>query len=188
MRGYFRLFLTASLLFALLASCTSNVGQGFADEVVGRQEAAQAAKEEPAEPYPVKVTTYSDGQFSPELGFNVTSYPNDSRITAKKFFAIDDWYGQIEFDTADGLGLVLRAAPKDSGYLTTTYTELHDASDTARTVDGIDVRTRNSSLGCSMITWNRGDFQFLLHSNKSQGEPPKEIVDILVQETACQAA
>ena len=187
MRSYFGLLLTTGLLLAFLASCSSNVGQGFADEVVARQEAAQAANEEPVEPYPVKVTTYSDGHFSPELGFDVTSYPNNSQISAEKFFAIDDWYGQIEFATDGGLGLVLRSAFKDAGYLTTTYTELHDASDTVRTVDGIEVRTRNSSQGCSMITWNRGDFQFLLHSNKSQGEPPKEIVDILVQETACQA-
>ena len=185
--------LAGVLLCLLLAGC-SNAGQKFADYVAQRNQvvtnmdgstSAPATSASAAEPIPI--VSYTNGSFAPTLGFNVVSFPNNTQLYPKKFFALDDWFAQIEFATQDGLDIVLRTAFTDAGYLTATYKELHDASDSTRDVGGIEVRTRNATSGCSMVTWNVGEFQFLLHSRSYQGILPTSIVDEFVQQTRCQA-
>ncbi len=184
-------WLAVLLCAVLLSGCSSNAGQQFGEYVAQRHKAnlgrANAASASPAQPETVDIVTCQNGSFGPSLGFDLTVYPSNASLTPNKFFAIDGWFSQIEFLSSENLHLVLRTAFTDAGYLTATYRELHDASDTTREVDGIEVRTRNAAAGCSMVTWTRGDFQFLLHSNTNQGPLPTELVDMVVTGTRAQA-
>ncbi len=185
--------LAAVLLCALLAGCKrSNAGQNFGEIVAGRYKDNQnryaaSNSESLPPPEPIPIVTYQNGNFGPTLGFTITQYPNNATLSPTKFFALDGWFSQIEFVSNDEKHLVLRTAFTDAGYLTITYKELHDASDTSRDVGGVEVRTRNAPSGCSMVTWNQGEFQFLLHSNAAQGPLPTDLVDMVVSGTVAQA-
>ena len=170
-----------SLAGCLLAGCTSSAGQNFGD-------ALQDWDPKLSPPSDANPVSYENGQFGDRLGFNVVSYPKGSSLYAHKFFVINEAYAQIEFADSEGRALVLRVAPADAGTLTTTYGETHTTSDSTRTAEGIEVRTRGSSEGCSMVTWERDGYQFLLHSNKAQGALPEAEVDEVVRDTRAEAA
>lgn len=178
--------LVAVLACACLTGCGRQAGENFG-RVVAERQALREGQNNPtgssASVVSIPIEPYQDGNFGPSLGFNVTGYPNNSTLSATKFFALDGWFSQIEFVSNEGQHLVLRTAFSDAGFLTTTYKELHGETDTTRTLNTTEVRTRNMKDGCSMVTWSQGEFQFLLHSNAAQGPLPTSLVDMVVSGT-----
>lgn len=128
---------------------------------------------------PVEFTPAESSDFSQALGFSITSLPDAGRYTAGKYFVIDDWFGQMEFETADGRTLVLRVT-QESKLLSGTYPEAHNVDEHTYEIDGIDVRVRTGEGGCGMASWKKGEFQYLLHANKKYGIPTEqEITDMV---------
>lgn len=167
--------LLAALLF--LAACkrsgVEHIGIAL-DEWRGPQHSTPPPKE-------VEVEVYTDADFSKDIGIDVTSLPNPEKITANKFFAIDEWYGQIEFTTSDNLSLNVRVASAEEKRLATTYSEPHVHSKVLYTIDGIEVSVALGPEGCALASWVRGTVQFSVHSNKKQGAPPMQHLEEMVK-------
>ncbi len=88
-------------------------------------------------PEPIDVQAYEDSDFSATLGIEVVALPDESTMTANNFFALDGWFGQIEFTTADDMSLNVRLAKADAKRLATTYSESHVLDKQTMANDGI---------------------------------------------------
>lgn len=168
----------------LLCGCNSGAGQNLAYFVEAREENLGRGESRA----PTEVHTYTDANFADTLGFNVVEVASTGGVTPIKYFTMDGWIGQVEFMTGSDEILVLRVASEEGRNLMATYEETHDASDNTRTVGDVEVRTRTAKAGCCMVTWAKGGYQFLLHSNVKQGQPADAEVDAIVQGTRCEAA
>lgn len=152
------------LLVVALAGCRSNVTNvGGAIDDWRNQNNSEARESD--------IVEYDNGDFGDTLGFNVT-YPSTASLVPNKFYTIDQWFGQIQYNAPDAKSYVLRVARSESTDLTTAYFEKHPTAST-QTIDGIEVSTGKAEKGCTMSWWTRGDFQYTLHSNDIQ-EPPTE--------------
>lgn len=161
----------------LLAGCkrsavAQNVGPAL-DE--WQAEGQEQEKNEPSD-----IVTLQNNDFSAELGFVVEGLPVGDGLSANKFFAIDGWFAQIEFERSGEGVLVLRVARTTSRPLRSTYSENHSAQRLDREIDGIEVVVGASSKGCAMIAWQRGDFQYSVHTPKDVGLPADAEIEALV--------
>ncbi len=167
----------AGVLCLALAACGGGTGQhftGFVQDFGGgaRQPASgSAAKSE--------ITPYQSPAFADSLGFNVTQWPDTAQLTPAFYFAIDGWFGQIEYHTPDERVIVVRVASLDEPSLTTTYTERHflKASDEHQDVA---MQSGMGEDGCMLYCWEQGGFQFSAHSGRSFAKPTTEEVAALV--------
>lgn len=131
-------------------------------------------------PTPVDVKEYHDANFSQDLGIEVVSLPDASTYTPNKFFVLDEWYGQIEFTTMDNLSLNVRLAKTGGRLLQGTYAESHIYNIENLEIDGIDVKIATSNESCALVSWERGDIQYVMHSNRKQGVPPRQAIEDMV--------
>lgn len=167
----------------LLAGCKgSDVATNFGKAVAEWKESGGKKESDTI------IDTYTDGDMAESLGFNVVSYPSGSALFPDKFFAIDEWFAQLQYVTPDERSLIVRTAPTGIRELKYSYTEAHDQDVRVTTIDGIEVTTGVAEKGCTLISWERDGFQFLLHSNHQQNPPPDAEVKALVTGLACQAA
>ena len=170
------LVLLVAVVFSLVAckrSEVQNVG-------VALDEWRTPPKSEPT-PEPMDVEVYTDADFSKDLGIDVVSLPDAGQITPNKFFALDGWFGQIEFTTADNFSLNVRLARAEDERLSGTYAEGHVFGKETRTIDGLEVTVATATEGCALVTWVRGEVQYALHSNKKQGVPPAALIEAMVK-------
>lgn len=162
------------LLVVLLAGCRSNVTNvgGVIDEWRNKNdgEARQSDIEE-----------YDNGDFADMLGFNVNC-PTTGSLVPNRFYVIDQWFGQIQYNAGEDKSYVLRVARTDSTDLTTAYNEEHP-SDNTQTIDGVTVTTGKAGKGCTMSWWTKGDFQYTLHSNNIQDPPIQDELETIVTGT-----
>ncbi|MGD9559158.1 MAG: hypothetical protein AB7V55_00945 [Oscillospiraceae bacterium] len=162
----------------LLVGCANPAGDNFANQVTDwRPESRRDAYGEPSD-----IVPYDAPGFEAELGFIVTDYPDDDALTPIKNFAIDSWFAQIEYETADERVLVVRIAREDAGgkRLVDTYHEGHYSNPQELDVDGVEVRVRMAERGCTLVSWVKGGFQYLMHSNNLQSPPTTEEITALV--------
>lgn len=176
----FVLVLAALLLFSLgLTACKrSNVSTNFGEAVLDWKAGGTSGASHVQE---TQLDTYTNGDFGDSLGFDVTAYPDSAALSPQKFYAIEQWFGQIEYFTADDRVLVLRIARDNSKDVRTTYTENHNTQEESRTVDGIEVSLARSGNGCTMVFWEKEGFQYLIHSNFQQDPPSDDEVNQLVR-------
>lgn len=168
--------LLVSLCMALLVGCSSTPAAENINEAIEAWRKSREASESQTE-----IEEFTSGQFAGVLGFNVTSYPDNQSLQPYKYFAIDGWFGQIQYKTPDERVLVVRVADKDAKRLLKTYTEPHTLNIVKQTIDGIEVEVRTAPEGCMAVVWKRGDFQYLVHSRESQGAIPQEEIEALVK-------
>ena len=131
-------------------------------------------------PQKVDVAAYQDADFSDALGIEIVSLPPVSSMSANKFFVLDEWFGQVEFTTEANLSLNVRLAKADGKRLSGTYNESHIFEKETTTIDGLEVSIAKAKEGCALVSWVRGDVQYVLHSNKKQGVPPMEDIELMV--------
>lgn len=129
---------------------------------------------------PSDINQLDSPAFGPFNGFYVLAWPDDEDLTAEKFFAVDGWFGQIEYRTADDRLLVLRVARAGGKRVGSTYDESHNEDVETFEVEDIEVREGHGEYGCVMFNWERGEFQYLLHSSRSQDPPARELVEKMV--------
>lgn len=139
----------------------------------------------PKAPDPIEIKPYTDASFGEDLGFEVVSLPPEDVMTAVKFFVIDGWYGQVEFEAADDTGYNVRMAKIGGAKLSTTFLETHALNPQTLDVGGIEAETRASLVGCTLTVWTRGDVQYAMHSNKVQGAPAEETIAAMVAGLDC---
>ncbi len=164
--------MAALLLCACTHSGVNQMGQTL-DNWAGGNQTEQA-------PEPIDVQVYKDADLSSALGIEVISLPDESEMTANKFFALDGWFAQIEFTTADDLSLNVRLAKADAKRLATTYSESHVLDKQTMEIDGLEVTVASSPEGCALASWRRGDIQYVMHSNTKQGVPPTGDIELMV--------
>lgn len=182
--------LTARILLLAMAGCLllaagcgrSNVATNFGTAVVEWKENGGAKESD------TTIDTYTDGDMAESLGFDVVAYPDTEALTADKFFAIDDWFAQIQYVTPDERSLIVRTSPVGIRQLVHSYTEAHDLDVRVATIDGVEVNTGLAEKGCTLVSWERDGFQFLLHSNHKQDPPSDSEVKAFVTGLACRAA
>ncbi len=170
------------LLLCLLAGCkTSGIGENINSTIADWQpESTVEGHKEPSEIVPLDSPDFTD-----PLGFSLTSYPDEDGLHPYKFFAIDQWFAQVEYQAGEERTLVLRIASLQREPLTSTYKERHNAKAEEREVDGTPVRVRLSSGGCTAVSWERDNFQFLLHSNRRYAQLTDEEIETMVKGLAC---
>ncbi len=174
-----RMLVIAALAVVLLVACgQSGAGQNFG-EVVGEWRPQNDAARSVA---PAEIGTYDSPDFGDVLGFDVTEYPDTAALSPQKFFTIDDWFGQIEYVTEDERTLVVRVAKKEGKSLAATYTGSYAAGDELRQVDGMEVRVGTAADGAVMVSWTRGEYQYVLHSAGGQDAPSEEEIEMFVKE------
>ncbi len=163
----------------LTTACTSNAGDEFSYLLQDRWGMIHDAPDPNAPaPVPVEIVPYENGDFAPDLGFDLVSYPSHENLMVQRFYALDGWFGQLEYEAADGLAPVLRVAQADGEDLHSTYANLSPTAGLERTVGDIEVRVHHMDDTTVMAYWLRGDFQYLVHLNRSQDE----IVDPVIEE------
>lgn len=173
----------SGLLLLTLAGCNANpAGDNF-----GHAVETWRTQVESQSYVHTNVEEYTKPHFADSLGFAVVSYPDTKDLKPTQFFVIDKWFGQIEYTTADNRTLVVRVAYKDDKSLEYSYQEYHGLDKKVRQVDGIDVTSKGAIEDCYMTLWVRGDFQYLVHSNKDQPKPSDEEIDELVKGLDSQA-
>lgn len=167
----------------LLSACgRSNVASNFGAAV------AEWKENEGKKESDTLIGTYTDGEMAKDLGFNVTSYPNSVSLTPDKFFSIDRWFAQLQYVTPDGRSLIMRAASENARTLTRSYDEAHTFDVTTQTIDGVEVEVSRAEKGCTMVSWVRAGFQYVLHSNEKQDPPGDDEIRAFVEGMACEAA
>ncbi|MDL2219974.1 hypothetical protein LJC04_06585 [Ruminococcaceae bacterium OttesenSCG-928-O06] len=166
------------LALVLLAGCKrSNIAQNFGAAI----EDWAPAQTDDAKKNPSDIVALEDADFSEELGFTLAAFPSSDGLVPYRFYAIDGWLAQVEYQAPEERVLVLRIARTRSTSLFSTYEEPHYASDETILMGDTEVRLQTSADGCAMATWKRGDFQYLLHSNKRQGMFAAGEVERMVQ-------
>lgn len=164
--------------FAGCSSAGQNLGR-FVEEVQDTREQSDP------EAHKVDIVTCQNPSFGSWLGFDVTSYPNDTALYPHKYFVMDNWYGQVEFKDAEDHSFVLRVAYKSEEFLSSTYLGSYKKSDNKLDIDGTMVRIRTNENKETMYTWQNGNFQFLLHANHTQ--PTEEQLTRFVKGLSCTA-
>lgn len=177
------LVLLALLLVALAAGCKrSNVAPNLGPALDTWQEHGKAPSYAAGEP--AEITPVENGDFGPALGFELTGLPATDSLSPTSYYAID-YFAQIEYQApalaagGDARVLVVRVAPSSAGRLASVYNESHLASDETLEIAGLEVRVQDSSEGCQLASWQRGDFQYTVHSNKKQGAIPADELEAL---------
>lgn len=127
-----------------------------------------------------EIVPYDTPAFAESLGFDVTSWPNTKQLQPVGYYAVDGWFGQIEYHTEDGRILVLRVAAEGADGLPSTYKESHSQGAELE-LDGLPVQRRPGSGGCVMYTWQRDGFQFMVHSNKAFAAPSEAEIEAMVR-------
>ncbi len=169
----------ALTLLMFTTSCTSHAGDEFARVLEERWTIVDETQDPNAPaPIPVDIVPYENGDFAPTLGFDLVSYPSHEGLLVQNFYALDGWIGQIEYEGTDGFAPVLRVATTASDDLHTTYANLAPGVGIERSIDDIDVQVHHVDEITVMAYWLRGDFQYLLHLNKSADE----VVDPVIEE------
>lgn len=181
------LLITALALCLLAAGCAkaNPAGENFADVVTDWQpESRREGYGEPSD-----ITTYDAPGFAKELGFVVTDYPDDDALHPFKFFAIDYWFCQMEYQTEDERVLVLRIAREDAGgkRLADTYHDHYSHVETTE-VDGVSLRVANGESGCTLASWVKNGFQYIVHSTHLQDAPAQGEIETLVRGLNCAEA
>lgn len=172
--GGFLVF-SVSLLF-LFSSCGQNpLAENINRAIQDWEPSSQSSKES-------QIDTYTNPDFSSSLEFNVATYPNDNNLKPTKFFAIDRWFAQVEYDTVEGQIFVLRIARVGNGVLSSTYSETHAQSVEKLEIDGIPIENRKSSSGCSMLVWEKNGYQYIIHSKNGQTAPSSQEIERFVKE------
>ncbi len=171
------------LLCAALAlgGCRSNVAGNFGKNVQDWKQ-NDGKNTEPQ----TDLGTYTDGQMADKLAFNVTAYPETDAFTPTKFFAISYWFAQIEYETPNGNIYVARVAKEGNKDVASSYDEKHDTDVSTQTVDGVEVRTGVSGKGCTLVSWTRDGFNYLVHSRPDQEPLSDEEVQLFVQGLAAE--
>ncbi len=171
-----------ALAFLMLASaCTSHAGDEFARVLNERWSIIEDSPDPDAPPpEPVEIVPYENGDFAPTLGFDLVSYPSHEGLLVQKFFALDGWFGQIEYDASDGFYPSLRVATTDSEDLHTTYPDLPSDVGEIRSIDNLDVRVRHDGGSVVMAYWVRGDFQYLLYLNRTEADTIDPVIEEFV--------
>lgn len=154
------------ILCIVFAACGSGIGTTFGQAV------SQYAEGGP-KPKPMDVVLFENGDFSGELGFSVTEYPDDEDMKATTFSAIDGWIAQIDFRTPDGQTFGARVAREGAGDLASLYNEVHDRDVETKTMDGIDVTISHSEAGSTLVQWTRDGFAYAVHVG-ANNEPPTD--------------
>lgn len=176
-----KLLAAMALLLGLccaLAGCKrSNIATNFSGTIADWQ--ADADPKKPAEPS--NIVAFTTPAFGGETGFDVVAWPDSDALRPELMFAVDGWFAQMEYYTAGGQLLVVRVANAEDRRLSTTYTETHGTEDDALLVDDIEVGRRSGGEGCQLATWQRGDFQYLVHSNHQWGAIPTDALEALVR-------
>lgn len=126
-------------------------------------------------------TEFNTPAFGSELGFDVVAYPNTADLKPYKFFALEGWFGQMQYKTKDQRVLVVRVAEEGEAPLLTTYKEPHTVDEQLRTIDGIEVTVRHSPEKCMAVTWSREGFQYMVHSRSDQAPITDDEIDQLVK-------
>ena len=127
-----------------------------------------------------EILDYDTPTFGDSLGFDVTAWPNTKALEPVGYYAVDGWFGQIEYHTPDGRILVVRVAEEAAGGLPATYRESHSQG-AALQLDGLQVQRRPGTGGCVMYTWERDGFQFMVHSNKAFAAPSDAEIETMVK-------
>ncbi len=178
-RGFIFCFLVAMVM--LTTACTSNAGDNFSRMLQDRWQIIQDSPDPDAPPPdPVEIIPYDNGDFGPTLGFDLVSYPSHDGLLAERFFALDGWFGQIQYDAGEDMHPVLRVAFTDGPDLHTTYANLTPNVGEERTIDNISVRVRHMEDTTVMVYWLRGDFQYLLHLHHTEDEQVDSVIEELV--------
>lgn len=171
--------LLALALVAGAAGCKRSNIIGNVDIVIADwrpdQKTGANGKAEPSD-----INQLDSPAFGPFNGFYVLAWPDDDELTADKFFAVDGWFGQIEYRMADDRLLVVRVARAGGKRIDSTYSESHREDVETFEVDGIEVTEAHGEYGCMLVTWKRGEFQYLLHSGQQQEAPPRALVEKMV--------
>ena len=154
------------MLCIAFAACGSGVGTAFGKAV---SEYAEAG----SKPQPMDVVLFENGDFSSELGFSITQYPDDEDMKATTFSAIDGWIAQIDFRTPDKQTFGTRVAKEGAGDLASLYNEVHDRNVETKTIDGIDVTISHSEAGSTLVQWTRDGFVYAVHVG-ANNEPPTD--------------
>jgi hypothetical protein len=174
----------AVLLAVGLAGCgRSSIAENFGP-------ALENWRDQGVVPTPVTSAEFSNtqrhdnGDFSDALGFRLTGVPEAAGLTPTAYWSID-WFGQVEYaaDAADDdtpWTLVVRVAPDSADQLSSTYSEHHHSLRDPVEIAGVEVQPRPGGEGCILYVWQRGGFQYTLHSNKLQGEVSPDILETLV--------
>ncbi|NLW78804.1 MAG: hypothetical protein GXY32_05265 [Ruminococcaceae bacterium] len=175
--------LTATLA---LAACTSNpAGENFAHAIEDwKPESRRENYGEPSE-----IVPYDAPDFTETLGFAVVEYPDTEALSPFKFFAIDKWFCQIEYQTDNDRVLVVRIAREDAGgkLITDTYSEGHFSNVEHYELAGdVTLRYGENSVGCAMGSWVKNGFQYLVHSNKHQTLPSEAELETLALGLNCE--
>ncbi len=165
------LALAALAISVLLAGCDSSLARNFGDTIARWQ----GVTNEVVKPIS-DITTYYDGDFAPHLGFSVISWHSSDELAAVKFFAIDGWFGQIEYNTPEGYLYVLRVAQAEQGWLAGTYAEGYYQNERVYDIGGNEITVGDSVEGDVLARWEKNGFQYTLHSRSEQGDIPQDVL------------
>lgn len=164
----------------LLAGCQrSNIATNFGQAVIEWKENEGKKQSETV------IDTYQDGDMGESLGFDIVMYPDSAAMPADKFFAIDNWFAQIQYKMPDGRDLVVRVAREDTRTLIYSYNERHETDLVTKILSGAEVAVGLSEKGCTLASWNKGGFQYLVHSNERQAPPSDGEIEALVSGLLC---
>ena len=159
----------------LLAGCKkSSAGNDFGRVVEDWRNGINSESTE------TSIVKYDVPEFGDTLGFDVVAYPDHRGLIPDKYFAIDNWFGQLEFLTVDDRTLVVRVADAENKSLELSYEEYHGLDKETRKVGEIEIKMQRSMDNCYLVSWEKDDFQYVIHSNKFQVKPAESEIDELV--------
>ncbi len=182
--GVIQALLLAVAACVAVAACGGNAGQNFTGFVQGLGGGARQSGG--ASQVKSEIVPYAHARFGQDLGFDVAQWPDTPQLKPAYFYAIDGWFGQIEYHTPDERVIVVRVAGAEGPSLTTTYTETHYFGETASAVGGVEVQEGYGEGSCTLFYWQRGNFQFTAHSGRSYAAPSQEEVTALVEGLAAE--
>lgn len=168
--------LAMALLFAV-GCARSGAGGNFTHVMEDWQPTAPARAPQPAE-----LDAYDTPAFGASLGFDVVSWPDSESLRLDRCFAIDKVYGQLVYSDDEGRILVQWVARQGVANLARWYPEAHNEREETRRIGEIDVLVQTAPEGCTMVSWQRGAFQYLMHCHYNRPAPTKEQIELLVKE------
>lgn len=182
MKRFFVLSLAVVLAVIVLAGCQrSDVATNFGDAVI------EWKKNEGKKQSNTIIDNYPDGDMGASLGFDVVNYPSSAAMTPDMFFAIDNWVAQIQYKASGGRDIVVRAARDDARTrnLRYLYAEAHDAEEDIERIDGVEVTVGLDEQGCTLVNWQRGGYQYTVHSNERQDPLSDAEIEAFVEGLIC---